>query len=131
MPSLHKTGDVFTPTSDDMDVIGGILVAPLGDGQEIIAVTGQKTLALEAIDTYCRTVCGQPNLLDDATAPLTDAYHLLDAGHAVFTRAADDGWQVTPAAPDTAGAMWVTWFHGPSYRPAPQPYERRADARLW
>ena len=71
------------------------------------------------MDTYFREVCGQPNLLDDATRPLTDAYYYLDSGHAVFTRRPDGGWTVTPAPSNALGAQPVTWFEGGVFRPFP------------
>lgn len=125
-------GTVFTPTSNDMEgCFDGILVASLGEDGEVIAVTGDKRAALEAIDTYYRKVCGQPNLLDDATARLTDAYYALDSGHGVFTRTADGGWNVTPTAEDAPGAVAVTWFRGAPVESLPEPYARRNDPSIW
>lgn len=125
-------GTVFTPTADDMEACyDGILVSSLAEGEEAIAVTGDKRQALEAIDTYYREICGQPNLLDDADARLTDAYYVLDSGHAVFTRAVTAGWEVTPSSPTAPGALAVTWFRGATVRPMPEPYARRDDPRIW
>ncbi|MFJ8657486.1 hypothetical protein ACIRNU_34750 [Streptomyces rochei] len=129
-PPAENTGRVFTPTRDDMeDCYDGILVASLGEDGTAIALTGDKRQALEALDQYYRRVCGQPNLLDDATANLRDAYYWLDCGHALFTRRADGGWDVTPAAENTAGAVPVTWFHAPG--PVPEPYTRHDTAQIW
>ncbi|MFH9812539.1 hypothetical protein ACH4NO_18325 [Streptomyces olivaceus] len=123
------TGRVFTPGPDDMeDCYDGVLVASLGDTGDAIALTGAKRQALEALDQYYRHVCGQPNLLDDTTADLRDAYYWLDAGHAVFARRPDGGWTVTAAAETTPGAVPVTWFQTPG--PVPQPYTRRDDPML-
>ncbi|MFJ4473269.1 hypothetical protein ACIP2X_38045 [Streptomyces sp. NPDC089424] len=127
-----QTGQPFTPTGDDMEgEYAGALVASLGEDGDAIAVTGDKRQALEAIDSYCRHVCGRPNLLDDATRPLTDAYFYLDSGHALFTRTADGGWTVTPVAEDAPGAVPVTWFEGGVYGPVPEPYARRSDPKIW
>lgn len=126
-----RPGTVFTPTPDDMEgEFAGVFVASLGDSGDALALTGAKNHALEALDGYYRTVCGQPNLLDDATRPLTDAYFFLDSGHAVFTRTADGGWQATPVAEDAAGAVPVTWFRHPA-GPVPEPYARQDGPRLW
>jgi hypothetical protein len=130
-PVAADTGRVFIPGPDDMeDCYGGVLVASLGEDGDAIAVTGDKRKALEALDGYYRTVCGQPNLLDDADRPLTDAYYFLDSGHAVFTRTADGGWQATPASEDTVGAVDVTWFRDPS-GPVPEPYTQADGPRLF
>ena len=127
-----QAGQVFTPTGDDMEgCFAEVLVASLGEDGEAIAVTGLKDKALEAIDTYYRVVCGQPNLLDDANARLTDAYYVLDSGHAVFSRTADGGWNVTPTAEDAPGAVAVTWFRGAPVGPMPVPYARRDDPQIW
>jgi hypothetical protein len=126
-----RPGTVFTPTPQDMEEeVAGILVASLGEDGDAIALTGAKDKALEALDTYYRTVCGQPNLLNDTTRPLTDAYFFLDSGHAVFTRRADGGWEAAPAAEDTAGAVAVTWLRAPS-GPVPEPYARQGDPSLF
>ncbi|MGV9226371.1 hypothetical protein ACWDPF_27305 [Streptomyces albogriseolus] len=128
---MQRPGTVFTPTPDDMEgAYGGVLVASLGDDGDAIALTGAKHTALEALDGYYRTVCRQPNLLDDATRPLTDAYYFLDSGHAVFTRTGDGGWEAVPAAEDTVGAVAVTWFRNPS-GPVPEPYARQDGPHLW
>lgn len=125
-------GTVFTPTIDDMEAsYHGVLVASLAEGEEAIALTGQKHKALEAIDQYYREVCGQPNLLDDANAALTDAYYYLDCGYAVFTRGGQAGWEATPSSPTAPGAVPVTWFRGAPVGPVPQPYARRDDPTLW
>ncbi|MEU5742102.1 hypothetical protein ABZ784_29425 [Streptomyces tendae] len=130
MTTTHP-GSVFTPTLADMEeCYDGILVASLADTGDAIAVTGSKHRALEALDGYYRTVCGQSNLLDDASRPLTDAYYFLDSGHAVFTRAADGGWRAVPVAEDAPGAVDVTWFRDPS-GPVPEPYTRTGDPRLF
>lgn len=126
-----NTGQAFTPDDNDMEGrYGGILVASLGEDGEAIAVTGSKTAALEAIDSYYREVCGQPNLLDDAGRRLTDAYFALDCGHARFVRRRDGGWNVTECAPSEAGAVEVTWWRGALFGPLPEPYERRGDPTL-
>lgn len=125
-------GRVFTPARDDMEEFyQGVLVASLGEDGDAIALTGLKDKALEAVDFYFRTVCGQPNLLDDVTASLTDAYFYLDCGHAVFTRRADGGWDVAAASETQAGAMPVTWFRNPGVGPVPRPYERSGDPQIW
>lgn len=106
----------FTPTRDDMEEeYLGVLVSSFDpDGDEgAIALTGDKALALDALDSYFREVCAQPNLLDDASRPLTDAYFYLDSGHAVFTRRPDGGWNVTPAPYTARYAIPVTWFSTP------------------
>lgn len=123
---------VFTPTIHDMEAsYHGVLVSSLAEGEQAIALTGVKERALEAIDQYYREVCGQPNLLDDADARLTDAYYVLDSGYAVFTRSVQAGWEVTPSSPTTPGAVPVTWFRGAPAGPVPQPYARRNDPTLW
>lgn len=128
----ERAGPVFTPTVDDMETsYYGVLVASLAEGEEAIAVTGQKRDALEAIDQYYREVCGQPNLLDNANARLTDAYFYLDCGHAVFTRGGPAGWEVTPSSATASGAVAVTWFRGVPSGPVPEPYARRGDPPLW
>ncbi|WP_042174648.1 hypothetical protein [Streptomyces sp. NBRC 110035] len=125
----EPVGTVFTPTLEDMEgCYSGVLVASLGEGEEAIAVTGDKRQALEALDTYYREVCGHPNLLDDAAAGLVDAYYFLDCGHALFTRRADGGWTATAAAETTPSAIPVTWFQAPG--PVPQPYVRHNDPQL-
>jgi hypothetical protein len=131
--SAHpQAGQVFTPTEGDMEgVFEGVLVSSLGDDGDAVAVTGAKNTALEALDGYFRKVCGQPNLLDDATRPLTDGYFYLDSGHAVFTRTSDGGWTATPVAEEEPGAVAVTWFRGGVCGPVPQPYARRADPKIW
>ncbi|MBZ6102760.1 hypothetical protein [Streptomyces olivaceus] len=122
-------GRVFTPGPNDMeDCFDGVLVASLGETGAAIALTGDKRQALEALDQYYRRVCGQPNLLDDTTADLRNAYYWLDCGHALFTRRPDGGWTVTAAAETTPDAVPVTWFHSPG--PVPQPYTRRDDPML-
>jgi hypothetical protein len=127
-----QTGQPFTPTVNDMEgQYAGVLVSSLGEDGAAIAVTGLKNVALEVLDGYFREVCGQPNLLDDATRPLTDAYFYLDCGHAVFTRAAHGGWTVTPVAEDAPGAVSVTWFSGSVFGPVPVPYARRSDPKIW
>jgi hypothetical protein len=124
-------GSVFTPTIDDMEEeYSGVLVASLGDDGDAIALTGAKHKALEALDAYYRQVCGQPNLLDDASRPLTDAYYFLDSGHAVFTRRKDGGWDATPVAEDAAGTVPVTWFSTP-VGPVPVPYARAGGPKLF
>ncbi|MER6092513.1 hypothetical protein [Streptomyces bluensis] len=128
----QSAGTVFTPTIDDMEAVyGGVLVASLAEGEEAVAVTGDKREALEAIDTYYREVCGQPNLLDDANARLTDAYYYLDSGHAVFTRSGTGGWEITPSSPTAPGAVAVTWFRGVPVGPVPEPYARRDEPKIW
>jgi hypothetical protein len=123
---------VFTPTVDDMEgEFAGIFVSSLGEDGAAIALTGLKDRALEALDTYFREVCGKPNLLDDATRSLTDAYYYLDSGHAVFTRRPDGGWTVTPAPSNALGALPVTWFEGGVFGPVPEPYARCGDPRIW
>ncbi|NUS25092.1 MAG: hypothetical protein HOV92_12830 [Streptomyces sp.] len=130
-PHAHA-GQAFTPTADDMEgEFGGVFVASLSEGEEAVALTGDKRQALEAIDTYYRTVCGQANLLDDATRPLADGYFFLDCGHAVFTRRADGGWEVAASAATTPGAVRVTWFSGVMAGPVPEPYARRGDPKIW
>lgn len=129
--SQQWAGQVFTPTADDMEAVyGGVLVSSLGEGEEAIALTGDKRAGLEAIDQYFREVCGMPNLLDDATVDLRDAYYHLDCGHAVFTRRVDGGWDLTPCSSSTPGAVEVTWFRGAPVGPLPVPYERRGDPTL-
>ncbi|WP_331763172.1 hypothetical protein OG571_47490 (plasmid) [Streptomyces sp. NBC_01369] len=125
-------GRVFTPTREDMEeCYNGVLVAYLGEDGEAIALTGDKTRALEALDTYYRAVCGQANILDDATANLMDAYYYLDCGYAVFTRRRDGGWEVAASAAMESGAVPVTWFRGAGIGPAPKPYERLGDPQIW
>lgn len=126
-----RAGTVFTPTGTDMEGnFAGALVASVGEDGDAIALTHAKNQALEALDGYFREVCGQPNLLDDATRPLTDAYYFLDSGYGVFTRRADGGWQVTPAGEDTRGAVPVVWFRHPS-GPVPVPYGRHDEPQLF
>jgi hypothetical protein len=125
-----QPGEVFTPSRDDMEEeFAGVLVASLGEDGDAIALTGLKDRALEALDTYYRHVCGQPNLLDDPNRPLTDAYYFLDSGHAVFTRTADGGWEATPVAEDVAGAVPVTWLRSPVGL-VPAPYARTSEPKL-
>jgi hypothetical protein len=122
-PEPVQPGGPLTPTADDTEgEFAGVLVSSLGEDGDAVALTGVKEKALEALDTYYRQVCGQPNLLDDATRPLTDAYYYLNSGHAVFTRRSDGGWDVTPAAMDAPGAVPVTWLECPGIGPIPQPY---------
>lgn len=128
---VARPGTVFTPTDDDMEGrYAGVLVASLGEDGDALALTGAKHTALEALDGYYRTVCAQPNLLDDATRPLTDAYFFLDSGHAVFTRRADGGWDAAPAAEDATGAVAVTWFRAPAGR-VHAPYELADEPQLF
>lgn len=130
--SPKPASGVFTPTADDMEgEFAGILVSSIGEDGAAIALTGVKNLALEALDTYFRQVCGQPNLLDDATRPLTDAYFYLDCGHAVFARTSDGGWTWTPTASDAPRAVPVTWFEGAVNGPVPTPYARLRDPQIW
>ncbi|WP_309032529.1 hypothetical protein [Streptomyces alfalfae] len=125
-----RPGTVFTPTDDDMEgAYAGVLVASLGEDGDALALTGFKERALEALDTYYRSVCGRPNLLDDADRPLTDAYFFLDSGHAVFTRHADGGWTAAPTAEDAEGAVAVTWFRSAD-GPVPAPYGRHDQPKL-
>ncbi|MGA4867502.1 hypothetical protein ACPB9J_33245 [Streptomyces lavendulocolor] len=125
--------DVFTPGADDMTgTYAGVLVAELGEGERVIALTGDKTLALEAIDTYYRVECGFPNLLDDHTADLTTAYYFLDSGHAVFTRTGDGGWTATPTGSDSPGAVPVTRFNADEVTlPVRAPYTQADSARIF
>lgn len=126
-----RAGTVLRPTDDDMEGrYAGVLVASLGEDGDALALTGFKEQALEALDTYARSVCGRPNLLDDATRPLTDGYFFLDSGHAVFLRRADGGWDAVPAVVDAAGAVAVTWFRAPA-GPVPAPYERHDGPQLF
>ncbi|MFF1444180.1 hypothetical protein [Streptomyces sp. NPDC058295] len=128
----HSTAHgIFRPSPDDMEgCYGGVLVSSLGEGEEAVALTGNKRDALEAIDQYYREVCGMPNLLDRVGADLRDAYYHLDCGYAVFTRSPVSGWEISPADPTTAGAVPVTWFRGAPAGPAPVPYARRDDPTL-
>lgn len=127
-----REGDAFIPTSSDM--VGefvGVLVAFTAEGEGAVALTGRKDLALAAIDTCFRTVCGQPNLLDDPARPLMDAYFYLDSGHAVFTRCADGGWDAVPAPSEATHAVPVTWFSGGATGPIPDPYAPAGESALW
>lgn len=128
-----QVGQVFTPSVDDMEgEFAGVLVASLGEDGDAIAVTGIKARALEALDTYYREVCGQPNLLDDANRNLVDAYYYLNSGHAVFARRTDGGWTVTPVAEDSPGAVAVTWWESPGVGSVPVPYVSPAGLpKLW
>lgn len=125
--------DVFTPGVDDMaGTYAGVLVTEVGEGERVIAFTGDKTLALEAIDTYYRVECGFPNLLDDSQADLTSAYYFLDSGHALFTRTGDGGWAATPTAAHTPGAVPVTWFNADEVTlPVRAPYTPSDAPQIW
>lgn len=125
-------GDVFVPGADDMaGEFAGVLVASIAEGEGVIALTGRKDRALAAIDQYLRTVSGQPNILDDANRPLTDAYFDLDCGYAAFHRFGDGSWEAMPAPHNTPLAIRVTWFYGATPGPLPDPYARQDGGPLW
>ncbi|WP_149561550.1 hypothetical protein [Streptomyces cacaoi] len=106
-------GPVFTPTEDDMaGRFAGVLVAHLDEPEELLAVTGEVLAAVRAAAAYEAYMTGETWPVS-LTSPDLDPDEIADHAqvrHVTFHRTDHHGWIVHPAAPDTPGAVAVTWL---------------------
>ncbi|WP_149563190.1 hypothetical protein [Streptomyces cacaoi] len=104
---------VFIPTEDDMaGRFSGVLVAHLDEPEELLAVTEDVRAAVRAAAAYEAYKTGEtwPVSLTSPDLDPNEIAAYVQVRLVTFHRTDHHGWIVQPAAPDTPGAVAVTWL---------------------